>query len=145
MSKVNVVKILRIRKYHNWGYEIRDELWDAHFEDRDKPLLMKRQAYNLEGDWIGDSRLAYRLFHKRGIYPEKSDPGHCICSIGFSKRLKKWFGWSHRAVCGFGLGDRIFEEKYGNDDTPFIKHGRVTIVEIDQARLSAVRFAASVS
>lgn len=145
MSKVDVVKVVRVRKYHNWGYEVRDELWDAHFEDSDKPLLMKRNAYNLEGDWIGKSRFAYRLFHRRGIYPQKSNPEHCICTIGFSKRLKKWFGWSHRAICGFGLGDRIFEEKYGNDDTPFIRHGRMTITTMNQAKLSAVRFAASVS
>jgi len=122
---------------------VRDEVWSC---DRcGPPTLMKCQAYNLQGEWIGESRFAYRLFHRRGIYPEKSDPEHCVCSIGFSERLQKWFGWSHRAICGFGIGDRVFEEKYGNDHTPFIAHGRVTITTMWHAKLAAKNFAASVS
>jgi len=26
-------------------------------------------------------------------------------SIGFSKANQKWYGWSHRAIAGFGIGD----------------------------------------
>jgi len=139
---MKTLEVLRVRKYHKWGYELRDEIWD-HGDL--KPTLMKRQAYNLEGDWIGDSKWAYRLFHRRGIYPELSNQTHCVCSIGFSKQLQKWFGWSHRAICGFGIGDRIFEEKYGNEHTPFIKHGEKPITDMAEARTAAVAFARSVS
>jgi hypothetical protein len=58
---------------------------------------------------------------------------------------QKWYGWSHRAICGFGIGDRIFEEKYGNDNTPFVKHGRKKIKTLADAKLAASRFASSVS
>ncbi len=139
---MKVTKVLRVRKYHDWGYEVRDEIWN---HDGLEPQIMKNMAYNLEGDWIGSSDFAYRLFHKKGIYPEKSNPKHCICTIGFSKRLKKWFGWSHRAMCGFGIGDKVFETNYGDDNTPFIKHGSKTINDLSLARIAAIRFAKSVS
>ena len=28
-------------------------------------------------------------------------------NIGFSPFTQKWYGWSHRAVCGFSIGDEI--------------------------------------
>jgi hypothetical protein len=28
-------------------------------------------------------------------------------SIGFSETEQKWYGWSHRGVCGFGVGDVV--------------------------------------
>ena len=30
-----------------------------------------------------------------------------MCSIGFNKSKKKWYGWSHRALFGFGIGDKV--------------------------------------
>jgi hypothetical protein len=29
--------------------------------------------------------------------------------IGFSEKEQKWYGWSHRAFCGFGIGDKVKE------------------------------------
>lgn len=123
------------------GYILRDEYW-CHNGDKQ---LMRKQAYTFAGDWIGDSRRAHRLLTKRGIWPMKSSPEHCVCSIGFCPEERKWYGWSHRAICGFGIGDRIFEEKYGNDQTPFVRHGRKAIRSLGDAKLAATRFAASVS
>ena len=137
-----ITKVLRVRKYHKWGYELRDEVWDAGDEH---PVTMKHQAYNLQGEWIGSSKWAYQLFHKKGIYPEKASSEHCVCSIGFSKKLQKWFGWSHRAICGFGIGDKIFEEKYGDDNTLFLQHGEKTIANMDDAKIAAINFSGYVS
>ena len=61
-------------------------------------------AYNYNGDYIGNSRDAWRLCVKRGILPEKAQPNHNVCSIGYCKKKRKWYGWSHRAICGFGVG-----------------------------------------
>ncbi len=44
------------------------------------------------------------FFDKHGIKPEKIDPSHNVCSIGFSEKEQRWYGWSHRAICGFGIG-----------------------------------------
>ena len=67
------------------------------------------------------------------------------CSIGKSAVDGKWYGWSHRAMVGFGGGDRIFEEKYGDDKTLFAEHGTRTITNDGEAKLAASRFAAYVS
>lgn len=85
-----------------------------------------------------------RLIEKRQIEAVKAQPSHSNCSIGKGED-GTWFGWSHRAVCGFKKGDKVFEERYGDDKTPFVKHGRKTIRSDADGRLAAKRFARSVS
>ncbi len=68
---------------------------------------MKKTAYTLDGDWIGNSKEAYRLCAKRGIKPEKRKDSSCVCSIGFSEKEQKWYGWSYRAIYGFGIGSEV--------------------------------------
>lgn len=29
--------------------------------------------------------------------------------LGFSEKEQKWYGWSHRAIFGFGIGDEVKE------------------------------------
>jgi len=143
---MEVTEVIKERKYKA-GYILRDEKWLSHFEDKPKghSLLMKRMAYNLKDEWIGNSKEAYLLVVKRGIIPEKSKKSHCVCSIGFCNKEQKWYGWSHRALFGFGLGDKIFEEEYGNDHTLFSKHGRITIKNMNDAKKASIAFAESVS
>ena len=87
-----------------------------------------------------------KMLKKYGIEkPEKADPSHSVSSIGKSTKDGKWYGWSHRAVFGFGIGDKIFEENFGDDKTHFDKHGKKTIKTDADAKLSAKRFARSVS
>jgi len=46
-----------------------------------------------------------RLRSKYGItHFEKVSPDHCVYTIGFNEKEQKWFGWSHRAIFGFGVG-----------------------------------------
>ena len=98
MSGIVVTKVLKVRKFKA-GYEIRTELWD-HGEG---PLEM-RAAYTPTGDYIGSPKHARYLVVKRGIVPERRTATSNVCSIGYCKRKKKWFGWSHRAIFGFGVG-----------------------------------------
>ena len=65
-------------------------------------------AYNLDGDYIGDLKTAEFLCDERGIRPEVI-PGNSVCSIGFCEREQKWYGWCHRAIFGFGVGDTAKE------------------------------------
>lgn len=141
---MKVTKVVSERHYKA-GYVLRNEYWDSGL-DMD-PTLMKKQAYNLNGDWIGDSKLAHKLIVKWGIMPEVYKKGEPLmpCTIGFCQKDQKWYGWSHRAICGFGIGDKLFEEGYGDEHTLFIEHGEKTIVKLNQARQSAIRFARSVS
>lgn len=113
--------VLATRKYKA-GYEVREELHNVGFKGEllsgeankqtdailealnvDTTVLMK-SAYTSLGDYIGSKKMAHFLCAKRGIKPEKSCPSHNVCSIGFCGAEQKWYGWSHRAICGFGIG-----------------------------------------
>ena len=93
-------------------------------------------AMNKSGDYIGEPRDAVRLCDEMGIDPELRDPNHSVCSIGFSAKYKRWYGWSHRSMAGFAVGDKAYEPPEG---TPEI------IQNIYEAKLSSERFAESVS
>ena len=85
-----------------------------------------------------------RFLAKNGIDPEKASADHCTCSIGKGSD-DKWYGWSHRAICGFGKGDMIYQDGFGDEGTPYTKHGTKPIETDADAKLSAKRFAKSVS
>ncbi len=99
-----VKEIISERKYKA-GYVVRDEVHDgSDFGGED---ITYKTAYNLNGDYIGSSKDARRLCVKRGIKPELISPMHNVCSIGFSEDEQKWYGWSHRAIYGFSVGDTV--------------------------------------
>ena len=67
------------------------------------PPVELTSAYNLMGQYIGDSRAAYQLCVKRGIRPELRTPENDVCSVGKAIGIGgdgSWYGWSHRAIKG---------------------------------------------
>lgn len=74
-----------------------------------QPYFIFTQALAVKDfSYIGDPKMADRLWKKYGIETfELADPGHKVCSIGFSPRDQKWYGWSHRAIFGFGVGSKV--------------------------------------
>ena len=117
--------VLATRKYKA-GYEVREELHRTNFEavplagDVDKEMqdvidcictpsdVIVKSAYTPTGDYIGDKKTAHFLCAKKGIKPEKISPSNNkVCSIGFCEAEQKWYGWSHRAIFGFGVGDIV--------------------------------------
>ena len=138
---------LKVRKY-KVGYEIRTErLTGPDYGIPEGEHIIMRSAYTPDGAYIGNPKDARSLVLRRGIAPELANPNHSTCSIGFCEREQKWYGWSHRGICGFGIGDRLFEEMFegADDHTPFIAHGRKVIETLDEAREAAVNFADYVS
>ena len=99
---MNVTQVFSERRYKA-GYIVRDEEWQ---HDDLIPVRMKA-AYTPGGDYIGDPKEARVLCKDRGIAPEKRSPDSAVCSIGFCETEQKWYGWSHRAICGFGVGDVV--------------------------------------
>lgn len=122
--------------YHESGYVVIDEIVRSHFEDMvvvplegcgtGKVLEMMeslrsslnvhkghrirmQSAYTVGGDYIGNEKTAEMLCDDYGIYPEKASPEDDVCSIGFSRKDRKWYGWSHRAIYGFTVGDVVKE------------------------------------
>ena len=134
--------ILSERNY-KVGYTLRREFWD----DRDYggTGLFMSSTYTPNGDYIGSPKEAVYLCKKRGIAPELRTSTSNSCSIGYSEKDKKYYGWSHRAICGFAIGDKIYQGGFGNDKTKFIQHGKKTIRTKKDQRKAASAFAASVS
>jgi len=140
------IELIKERKY-KLGYVIRTQRYSgAEYGVPDGETFVMNSAYTPEGLYIGDSRMARQLA-RRGIKPELRTEHSETCSIGFCDRDQKWYGWSHRAICGFAIGDMLFEEDFeGADDfTPYILHGNTIIETLEQARQSAANFAESVS
>ncbi len=52
------------------------------------------------------------------IKSQKRDPKHSAYSFGKSDADGKWYGWSHRAVAGFGAGDKVAGDDSGKKQTP---------------------------
>jgi hypothetical protein len=83
---------------------LKREVW-RHEGNPDTPI---EAAYSAkDGGYVGEWKDA-RWLHEKGIAPEIR-PGSCgsVCSIGFCDREQKWYGWSHRALYGFGIGDVV--------------------------------------
>ncbi len=68
-------------------------------------------ALNPEGQYIGSAEDANHMWDKYGIIPSapgKNEDGSPkkTCSTG-KGRDGKWYGWSHRAIYGFQIGDTM--------------------------------------
>lgn len=73
-------------------------------------------------DWLG-----IKMDHKAG------------CSVGKSEGTGTWYGWSHRAVSSFKVGDKVSADCCGNTK------GEYTIKTDDEARQTAINFAKDIS
>lgn len=69
--------------------------------------LEMTSGYTLAGEYIGNIENTEYLCVKMGIKPELSSQDHRTCSIGFCQEEQKWYGWSHRAIYGFGVGSQV--------------------------------------
>lgn len=109
-------ELLSTRKYKA-GYEVRK--YRCSGEDAaGGPDMVMRSAFTTDGGYyVGNSKWAYRIFRVRGLsevqpssQAEHGDAnggfGH-TCSLGYSRLEEKWFGWSHRAIYGFGVGSTV--------------------------------------
>ncbi len=73
------------------------------------------------------------------IKGEKRTDTSQVNTYGKSQADGKWYGWSHRAVNGFAIGDVVKPTDAGSNDKEY------TIKTDDQARQAAIDFAAEVS
>lgn len=139
-DKMEMVSQVMIRSTEH--FEVWEEEWDMgnaeHFENV-KDIAVR----NKQGDYAGPKEVV-NLFEKFGIAPELIEDDSDVCTIGWSEREEKYYGWSHRAAFGFGLDDMIYEEGF-DDDAPFRKHGNTRIKSKDDARKAAINFARDVA
>lgn len=125
-------------------YVAKTEIWKIK-EDKSDPGTEIKSAYTKNGDYIGDLKMAKFLIGKGITKFSKTNPRHSVCSIGLDGKNGIWYGWSHRAIAGFKIGDKIFEEDFGNGDTKFTQHGSKTIKNLNDAKQAAINFAKYIS
>lgn len=113
-----------------------------------------KEAYDYAGQYIGDpkdakyltSRWVFRWkwpFIRRGPaieYFERRREDSNVVSVGYSPTRQKWYGWSHRAIFGFGVG---YEVKEGDITEGRYPPGYV-VRTFDDARKMAEAFAEGV-
>jgi hypothetical protein len=138
------MKLLRIlnEKVFKAGYILRREIIDMECKNG---KMEWTAAYNPRGHYIGSSKDAHRLVVQRGIQPELRTPQSGVCSIGFSTKDGKWYGWSHRAIYGFKIGSTC---KKGDCHYVAKRHGGKGAWKaktVADARQMAVGFAEGVS
>ena len=94
-----------------------------------------------EADYVGSLADALSLAH-RGIKPEKIASRCASCTIGFCQREQKWYGWSHRAIYGFGVGSVVDSDSHLCAEELGVGFRAATLAD---ARRMAAAFAESVS
>lgn len=137
---IDVVKVLSVKRY-KCGYEVRREIWRTP----DCPDIEMLSAYTPNGDYIGVPRSARYLIVKRGIAPQKLTPESITCSIGYSTKDGKWYGWSHRAIYGFKVGSVCKKESSHYRSKKDGGKGEWVAKTTADAKQMAIDFAASVS
>ena len=70
--------------------------------DKDDPTLVHKKKGGIACDRLNES--ATETFMKEHGIKREIQPG-----VGFSEKEQKWYGWSHRAYHGFGIGDTAKE------------------------------------
>lgn len=99
---------LRITEIGEEGEELASYRATLDFEaervGKDSIFLLTAHS-NIDGGLVGNASQALMLLRK-GIAPQKRTPDSLTCSIGFCDREQKWYGWSHRAMYGFGIGHK---------------------------------------
>ena len=94
-----------VRQRTESGYLVREELIDDSEWGGDGALPMTNCYCLSSGVWIGDENTAKYLCETRGLRAfEKRTEQSCGASIAFQPDEQKWYGWSHRAIYGFGVG-----------------------------------------
>jgi len=140
-------------------------------------IIKKRQRYDgkmsilcyskQDESFIGSLFDVFKYCYYYGIRDfYKAHPHRKVASVGFAPKKERWYGWSHRAICSFGVGDEI---KY-DDDLLILSHGWIEgcpeyeeekkqiqyvksmfnegilkIENLQQARFLAIRFADSIA
>lgn len=100
--------------------------------------MVKRTLGNLPR--YADKKPKVHFKEWMGIKGEKRSSDHDFDSYGKAEADGKWYGWSHRAIYGFGVGDKVPADASGNET------GKEYIIKTDdQAKAAAIAFAKDVA
>ena len=133
------------------------EVYDVRWQNAPLNGRMWYAVYSkIDGGYVGTPGDAYRFWQWGLRDIQQKDSEDKVCSIGFNPKEQKWYGWSHRAMYGFGVGDIVkegdccatsgwTEEYLKTHDDPYVLPVGFEAKTIDDAKRMAIAFAASVS
>ena len=109
-------------------------------------------VYTHDDKYIGTVSDLENLFDL-GIFDIQTYNHNQTCSIGFNDLKKKWYGWSHRAICGFEIGHVV---EAGNiEATPDFDNNPIAFIfnipvgfkceTLEDCKKCAINFAAAVA
>jgi hypothetical protein len=101
---VNPVCIDLIEK--NTGLRVR-----THKFGTDEEYVLPNSCISPDGVYVGDIETGW-WYYKHGLRSIKGTHP----STAWSKETKKWIGYSHRASCAFGKGDKLFDASWKPSD-----------------------------
>jgi hypothetical protein len=93
-----------IEGFSDIGDLVCSDRWSGVYPVKQSGLTYLVRVKNSAGHSVGDVERGLML-KAVGIEPEIASPDDRVCSIGFCAQKQKWYGWSHRAMCGFAIGD----------------------------------------
>lgn len=64
-------------------------------------------AYTQAGLYIGSKHAAEVLTAAGCTEQVQPKDGGATCTVGYNPTEQKWYGWSHRAMFGFGIGSKV--------------------------------------
>lgn len=99
-----------------------------------------RYVVNEQGHYVGLPN-ERKWLEEYQIVPELADENLTVCTIGRSKKDGKWYGWSHRAMYGFGIGHVVSDGDCGTESIPV----GFEVKTDDDAKRVAIAFANDVS
>jgi hypothetical protein len=80
-----------------------------------------------------------KIIKEEKDFLKKHDIKEIETGLGFSEKEQKWYGWSHRAIYGFGVGTKIKKGDVVYDGKEY------TIKNLKQAKEVAKKFSNEVS
>jgi hypothetical protein len=123
----------------NDGFYIRDAIGKY---DSSTYFFMHSAYSKVDGSYVGTWEDAWKYQNRFGITKiQKSKPDHKVSSIGFNEKENKWYGWSHRAIHGFGIQSESLEFFPDEED----KKPIWIACTLEDAKQMAIDFAESVS
>lgn len=128
------------------GMVRKEEIWSLAgipVSDEGNPECQMVAYYAADGSYVGDQEVADNLIEK-GIVPQRKRSDLNVASLGFCESEQKWWGWSHRAMGKFGVGDKFhhagqFWEDEGQEFADKV------CATLDEAYVSACNFSDDVS
>lgn len=89
----------------------------THIFEPDSQYELQTSCINPDGVYVGSIDQGW-WYYLNGLHAIKKTHPH----TAWSKNAKQWIGYSHRASCAFGKGDKLFDEDWVPTDDQLLQY-----------------------